>query len=137
MIEEIKNIKSDKVTLKKFGVLIGSILVLIGAVMWWKENVFYSWFAGIGLFIVILAVIYPKILLPLHKAWMTIALLLGWVMSRVLLTVLYFIVVTPVGVVSRLFGKHHLDLNWNDPQESYWNRKENKDYDNRIHERQF
>ncbi len=54
------------------------------------------------------------------RLWMKLALAISWVMTRVLLTVLYYGFITPYGLVSRLFRKDPLDLSWKRRSQSYW-----------------
>ena len=72
---------------------------------------FYFLFSG--LFI-------PVLLKPIHKVWMTIALLLGFLMTRVILTVLYYVVLSPLAILSKIGGKKYLDLAIEKNELSYW-----------------
>src|SRR5262245_25127131 len=58
------------------------------------------------------------------RLWMKFALALSWVMTRVILSVFFYLVLTPVGLVMRLLGKAPLDLAWRDGKASYWIPKE-------------
>ena len=61
----------------------------------------------------------PGILLPLNKAWYRLGLLMGKVVSPIVLGILFFIVITPVAIVTRLFGRDVLLLRKRDVN-SYW-----------------
>jgi hypothetical protein len=54
------------------------------------------------------------------RLWMRFALALSWVMTRVILSVFFFLVLTPVGLVMRILGKAPLDLAWKDGKRTYW-----------------
>ena len=58
----------------------------------------------LALVLLLLGMIWPRLYTPLAKLWLGLSLLLGSVMSRVLLTVIFFVVVTPIALVMRLFG---------------------------------
>jgi hypothetical protein len=59
-----------------------------------------------------------------HRLWMGIAGVLGYINSRILLTILYYLLFTPYGLVSRLVGRDPLDRR-SPPKESYWIKREN------------
>ena len=58
--------------------------------------------------------------LQAFRSWMKFAEALGWVMTRVLLTVFYYLFLTPIALLMRLFGKRPLDLAWRDGRASTW-----------------
>jgi len=123
MIEEIKNINLDKKEVKKFGFLIGSVLIVISIFMIWKEISYYQILLIMSAAFILSAVIIPKILKPIYKIWMTFAIILGWIMTRVILTILFYLIVTPTGIIGRLFGKQFLDLSWKKSTVSFWNKR--------------
>jgi hypothetical protein len=128
LIEAIKNIPSTKRDLRNFGLVMCVALAVIGGILLWKESslhwVFFGCAGGMALFGLTL----PIVLLPLQKVWMLLAGLLGWVMSRIILSVSFYLVVTPMGLVARLFGKRFLDTRFSREAESYWQvRKPEKD----------
>ena len=52
---------------------------------------------------------------------MLLANILSWVMSRVILSILYYIVITPIGLIARIFRKQFIELKWDKSKDSYWN----------------
>lgn len=137
LLEEIKNIKSSKDDLRKFGRTIGIVLVLISAALFYYRNGLYFPFAVTGLLIWSAGLFLPIVLLPLQKVWMGIAVILGFIMTRVILSILFYFVVTPIGLVARLFKKDFLNLKLNRNSETYWHYREKKPYDKVDTERQF
>ena len=83
------------------------------------------------------ALLMPRILLPFQKIWMTIAIILGWIMTRVILSVLFFVIVTPISLIAKIAGKHFLDVKWDRSQQSYWNRRERGETVPTKYENQF
>lgn len=71
-----------------------------------------------------------------HRGWMTFAFALGYVNSRIILTLVYFLVFVPYGVVSRLFGRDPLDLR-SPPRDSYWHKREKTRQEREQFERLF
>lgn len=133
--EEIKNIRSTDKELRQFGLAVGGVLSVIGMVLlvFGKASFSYPLIPGIAL--IVLGLLVPKALLPLQKVWMTFGVIMGWCMTRVILSVLYFLVLTPIGIISRAAGKEFLDLKFEKERETYWRRRDPKEKGG--YERQF
>ena len=110
MFSEIKNIKSEKSDLRKFGVSVGIILLLFAGLLFWKDRASFQVFLVIGSILLAFGLILPVILKPVYRVWMTFAIILGWFMTRAILFLLFYGVLTPIGLIMRLFGKQFLDL---------------------------
>ncbi len=137
IIEEIKNIKSGRRELRKFGITVGIVLGLLGGLFFWRGRDYYFYFLILSAALLLLGFVVPILLKPIHKVWMTLALLLGWLMTRVILSVLFYLVVTPIGLFGRLFGKGFLDLKFNRNVDSYWIPKAKVKLEKSDYERQF
>lgn len=134
--DEIKNIKNSPGDLKKFGITVGSVLVIISIILYYFNYASYYYLLSPGLLLIALALAVPTLLKPLNKAWMTIAILLGWFMTRVILSTLFYLVITPIGLASKLAGKDFLALKKSNTN-SYWNMREKRTADQQEYERQF
>ena len=121
MIEEIKNIKTEKGDMRKFGIIVGIILLIIGAWIFWKEEETFKYFMGIGLFLLLSGICIPLYLKKVYWVWMVLATILGWFMTRVILSLLFYLIITPIGLISRLFGKQFVELKWDKKSKTYWN----------------
>lgn len=137
VIDEIKKIKSDKSELRKFGITMAIALALLGGLFLWRGKEYYNFLFFSSFVLLFLGLIAPIMLWPVHKVWMTFALLMGWVMTRVILSIFYFVIFTPLALVFKLFGKSFLELKIDKPQESYWNYREIKQVEKVEYERQF
>ena len=137
IIEEIKNIKSDKKECRKFGLSVGTVLILIAVVLAFLEKGSFVYFGSIGGVLIISGIIAPVLLQPIQKIWMMLAVLLGFIMTRLILFLLYYLILTPIGLIARIFGKDFLDLKYDKNQASYWNIREPKEYERLDTERQF
>ena len=137
LLEELKNINSDKKELKKFSLTIGIVLLIISAAMFYYSSELRFYFGIAGIIVIVSGYLFPKILLPFQKLWMGLALVLGFIMSRVILTLLFYLVITPIGTIARLAKKDFLDLSFNKSKESYWNYRDHKEYSKIDSERQF
>lgn len=138
IIEEIRNIKSEKSDLKKFGLFIGAILFLGSLYLLWKQQHGYT-VAGLilGAVFAALGFVRPVVLKPFQKAWMTMAVVMGFVMSRIIMVVIFYGIVTPIGLAGRLVGKKFLDLKMNKAAASYWIRRDQAETEKSACERQF
>ncbi len=137
MLEEIKNIKSDKQELRKFGLSVGTVLLLIGIVLYYYDKPSTFYFGVIGAALLLLGSLLPKILKPLHKAWMSLAILLGFVSTQIILSLLYFFIITPIALIAKLSGKDFLDEKIEQEKKSYWHLRKKQEYNKEFTERQF
>lgn len=125
ILETLKSIKGTRKELRNFGFLIGVVLALIAALVWWKDGGGFLVLLGCGAAVVATGLVVPVALRPAYKGWMLLAAGLNWVMTRLILGVLFYLVITPIGTMSRLFGKGFLDAEFKTDSETYWNyRKE-------------
>ena len=137
MLEEIKNIKSEKSDLRNFGIIIGIVLLIISGFLFWKEKESFQLFLAIGITLFLTATAIPAVLKPVYWMWMIFAIILGWIMTRVILSLLFFLILTPIGLTLRLFGKQFLELRWDKSKESYWNFRTNEHLQKENYEKQF
>jgi len=136
MIEEIKNIKKDKKELRSFGITIGIILLIISAILFYYDKSSHQIIAYIGGGFIGLGIIIPILLKPIYILWMTFAIVLGWVMTRVILSLVFYLIMTPIGLLTRLLGEDFLALKKSN-SESYWNNR-NRNYEtSQDYEKQF
>ena len=137
MIEEIKNIKSEKSDIRKFGITIGLFLMILAGVLFWRGRESFEILLVSGLALCLLGLTIPVILKPVYWIWMVFATILGWIMTRVILSLLFYLVITPIGVFSRLSGNRFLDLKWDKSKSTYWNYRVSKQQNREDYERQF
>lgn len=137
IIEEIKNIKSGKIELRKFGITIGITLAFLAGLFLWRKSNYYSYFFIVSAVFLFLGAVMPILLKPIHKVWMPIAVVIGWVMTRVILIVLFYLVVTPIGLLARLFGKDFLSRKFDKATGSYWIVRKSTGFDKKSYENQF
>ncbi len=137
MLEEIKNIKSGKRELRQFGITISTVLGLLGVLLFLRQKDYYFYFfifCGTFLFLGLVA---PTLLKPIQKIWMSLAIIIGWFVTRVILTVLFYLVATPIGILARMFGKAFLDTKFDRTAHSYWIVREPASFNKESYENQF
>lgn len=135
--DEYRKLDRSAPALRRFGFIVGLPLLLIGGFLVWRARGAGWLIAGIGSLILLLALLAPAKLEVVHRVWMTAALAMGWVMTRVILTVVFFLVVVPIGLVQRLFRKRALDLAFRTGASSYWETRASDQPSPADYERQF
>ena len=121
--EEFTHIKETKRDLRKFGLTVGGVLAAIAVLLFYFERPSAIYFAIIGGFLILAGIIYPKILKLLNKVWMSLAIVLGFIMSRVILTVLFYLVLTPISFLAKLVGKKFMVLKYDKSAKTYWEKR--------------
>ena len=137
IIEEIKNISSGTKDLRKFGIILGIFFGLLGGLFLWREKDYYYYFFILSGAFMVLGLAVPVLLKPIHKIWMILAILMGWLMTRVLLVVLFYLVVTPISILAKLFSKNMLELKCNRNLDSYWIPRKESKFQKENYEKQF
>jgi hypothetical protein len=107
--------RPDRIELRNFGLILGALFAAFFGVLpmlrHWPAIHLWPWCVA-GL-LWILALLQPSMLRYLHSAWTRLGWVLGWVNTRVILTLIYALLIVPLGVVMRLFGRdrmaRHLD----------------------------
>ena len=121
--EEFKLIKETKRDLRKFGLTVGSVLLLITCVLFYYEKPSTIYFGIVGIFLFFTGLFFPRALKPFNKVWIAIAILLGFVMSRVILIILFYFVLTPISFIAKIFGKKFMELKYDKSSKSYWEKR--------------
>lgn len=126
--DELGLLEISKVVLRKFGLLVGGVFLLIGVWIYYSsQSLIGIIFLSIGVLLFVFGILLPDLLLRVYKVWMGLAFALGWIVSRVLLIILFYLVITPIGFLARVFRKEFLDLKFRDGKNSYWvSRQESK-----------
>ena len=135
--DEIKNINGTKKQLREFGLLVGGVFLILGGLFLWQGKELYPYLFGISSFLLIVGLISPIILKPVYKIWMGFAHILGFTMTRVILSILFYFVITPIGVIARFINRDFFNLELNRKQTSYWIYRENKPFCKESYENQF
>ena len=101
---------SSKVSIKElrqFGVIMGVFIVLFfGLLIPWIWGLSFSTWPWIASAVFAgLAVVIPVVLKPIYSVWMKLAHVLGWINTRLLLSLVFYLIILPIGVILRLSGK--------------------------------
>ncbi len=121
---DVKAVKTDRGHLRKFGLTMGVAFAIFGGLFFWRDHTAAPYLFIIAAAFLLLAAITPRALKPIQTIWMTLATVLGWVMTRLLLMIVFFIGITPIAFIARVVGKRFLDLKYEPDRESYWEKRE-------------
>ena len=104
---------------RSFGIVFFIVFLLIALYPLLKDNDLRIWSLIISFIFLILGLVNSKILTPLNRLWFKFGLLLGKFISPLIMGIIFFIVVTPIGIIMRLLKKDLLNLKYN-KKETYW-----------------
>ncbi len=104
---------------RSFGLVFFIFFLIIALWPLLNNNEIRLWSLIISLIFLVLGILNSKLLSPLNKLWMRFGLLLGRIVSPIIMGIIYFFVVTPTGLIMKIFRKDLLSLKKND-EKSYW-----------------
>tara|TARA_Y100000590_G_scaffold97091_1_gene110360 strand:- start:166 stop:549 length:384 start_codon:yes stop_codon:yes gene_type:complete len=110
---------------KSFGIVFAAFFSIISFWPMLNGSEIRIWSLIIAVIFFILGLINSKILTPLNRLWFKFGLMLGKIVSPIVLGIVFFLVVTPTGIIMRLIGKDSLNLKKKN-YESYWIEKDNE-----------
>ncbi len=109
----------NKSSNKNFGIVFFVVFFLIGVYPLIYNDEINFWALSISFIFLILGLIKSRLLTPLNNLWFKFGILLGKIMSPFIMGAIFFLVVTPIGLLLKLFNKDVLNLSFND-KKSYW-----------------
>ena len=114
-----KSINSNK----SFGILFFVVFFLYGIWPILSSNEIRIWSLSMGIIFLILGLLNSKLLTPFHNLWLKFGTLLGRIVSPIVMFLVYFVFITPLAVIIRLFRKDLLRKKFN-KSPSYWIKRE-------------
>ena len=108
---------------RSFGIVFFVVFLLIALYPLTYSEDIRIWSAIISLIFLVLGLLNSKILSPLNKLWFKFGIFLGKIISPLIMGIIFFLVVTPIGFIMRLLGKDVLNLKFN-KNKSYWIEKD-------------
>lgn len=130
-------IKTDKVTLRKFGLTMAVCFAVITLIIFLRHKHSTALTSFIALFFLLLALYIPASLKYFYIVWMKLAFILSWFNTRLILCLIFYCIFSPVGLIMRLFRIDVLERKFERFRDSYWKPKENSrnllaDYERRF-----
>ena len=109
---------------RNFGIVFSIVFLIIATWPILNQNEIRIWSIIISLIFLILGLINSKFLSPLNKAWFKFGLILGSLIAPIVMGIVFFLVVTPTGLIMKALGKDILGLKRN-KNSTYWLEKDN------------
>src|SRR5215469_10267309 len=88
---------------RNFGLTIGTALVLLGALSWYRGGAYWPWFVATAAAFALAAALMPKLLRPFNRIWFRFGLLLARIIQPVVLGLMFFAILTPFALIFRRF----------------------------------
>ncbi|GMW00450.1 MAG: hypothetical protein AMXMBFR84_15870 [Candidatus Hydrogenedentota bacterium] len=116
-IQEITSKRSEQ---RKFGWVMGGALAALGAIRWlWRGDL--PWLLlGLAAALAVLGTVAPGLLRPVFVAWLKLAEGLNWVMTRVTLSITFYLMITPTALIYRMISGDPLKRAWDRAAPTYW-----------------
>ena len=108
---------------RSFGILFFIVFLLVAIWPVINSEPIRIWSIIISILFLILGITNSKILTPLKRGWIKLGEILGKVVAPIIMGFIYFIIITPIGILMRLFGKDLLNIKFN-KNKSYWIKRE-------------
>ena len=139
LLDEIRSVttNSGKSEVRKFGLSIGTIFGMVAIYLFWQEKEVAQLVAYTGVAFFAVGWLLPVALKPVYITWMCFAVLMGFIMTKLILFVLYSLVFTPAGLMLRLLGKDPLKERIEPTKTTYWIQRERGALDPKSLENQY
>ena len=118
---QVKGEKIDRKEIRKFSIGLGIILLGLGGLQVWRgHSSAASVFGTAGLLSLVLAVVAPRLMRPVHLVISKIGHALGWVNTRLILGIMYYSLFTPIALFMKLIGRDPLARRFDPEATTYW-----------------
>ena len=107
--------------LRTFGIALTIFLFIIGIINFINRNSQYKYFTGSAIIIFIISIFVPFIIKPVYRTALFFAHIIGWINARIFLTIIFYLLLTPIALILKILGKDPLDRKFDPQAESYWN----------------
>jgi len=123
---------------RSFGKTVGTAFCVLAGLAYWRNHPLASEVTVVlGALLLAGGFLLPTALRYPYRGWMKFARATGWFNTRLLLILVFYLVITPIALLLRLFGKSTLKLRWEKEAASYWIRREKVPFDPQRYEKHF
>lgn len=132
----MEKLEIDRIVLRKFGVAMGIVFLVIGSLFLLRQkHVVAVNSLLVSCLFIIMGLVLPMILKPVYIVWMRFSFILGWINTRIILLILFYLVFTPIGLLIRLLKMDLLERK--NKTDSYWKNKKKAEGEPLDYERRF
>lgn len=128
---------SNRTEQRKFGLVMAAAVVVVSLVHWLIRGHYAVWMLYVAAAFLLPGLLYPPVLRPIFVVWIKFALALNWVMTRLLLSIVFFGMITPLRWFFALIGKDTLDRARDPNAQTYWQDAEEQPTDPKRYFRQY
>jgi len=130
--------KITKKQLRIFGIALTILLGVIGLIQFLKGNESTNlWFGGATVLILLTTIAMPLLIKPIYRIAILIAHILGWINTRILLGLIFYLLITPIALVLKLMGRDPLNRKFDKQAKTYWNDRDPIPFSRENYLRQF
>jgi len=133
----IERIEVSPKKVRGFGLIFGCLGIIVTIFLFYYHRLYWPWSFSGALFFLISAYWGYPILRPIYIGWMLFAYLMAWMNTRILLSLFFYLVITPTGLALKLIGKDLLDQKSNRSTQTYWIKSERVTGDLERYRHQF
>ncbi|PCK08158.1 MAG: hypothetical protein COA42_10575 [Alteromonadaceae bacterium] len=105
---------------RSFGWVFAAVFAIIAGLAYYKSGKILYWSVGVAVVLGVITLIKPSLFKPFNFVWFKFGMLLGHIIAPLVMMLIFFLVVTPIGLLMRLFGKDPLRLKRKADQNTYW-----------------
>jgi len=135
----MKNSKITNKEIRQWALVLTAVLTVIGLIQyfgWGHVNTATGFWIVAGAFLII-GTLLPVVLKPVYRGWLVLAAGLAWFNTRLVLSIVFFLIFTPIGIVLRLFRVDLIKQRWDSNAESYWIDRSDQSFDRERYEKQY
>lgn len=133
----IGEIAAGRREVRNFGILFAVVGLLLAAWLLYRGSDAWVWTAAAGALFLLAGFFAYPVLRPLYRGWMVFAFVLGWINTRVILGLFFYLILTPIGLVMRLFGRDPMHRKLDRSASTYWVRRPAGETDRNRYENLF
>jgi len=115
-----KSTFTDRREWRKFAFGLSAILFIIASIQIVTNSRLYPYFFGTSIVTLLTAITAPILMKPFYILFSYVGFYMGWFVTRLLLSLLFYCVLSPISLLRKLLGKSFLDLNFDRTPETYW-----------------
>ncbi len=124
IVEELKKLDPDHKELRKFSLILGGAFLALGAFAWYRGSDIANYLLIPGAVIAVVGTVLPAAIRWLFFVWMALGLVLGTIVTSIILTLVFVLAVTPIGLIMRMVGRDPMERELDPQAATYWLPKE-------------
>jgi hypothetical protein len=133
----MESLDLSKSNLKKFGFAFGLVFIALAVFVFIRHKQITLPFIFASVTFFAFAITAPGLLKIIYIPWMKLVFIIGWINTRIILIIIFYLLLTPIALLMRLLGHDFLDRKMKNGKDSYWVKKENNGFPAASYERQY